>query len=75
MVLNDERIASLNALGFEWAVIERRAIKSFEQRIEDLQAYNKEKNGHINEILHGRYASYLRYMGKTRDMGRVYVRR
>ena len=47
MTLTDERIASLNALGFEWAVIERKAIKSFEQRIEDLLAY-KEKNGHVN---------------------------
>ena len=36
-LINEERIASLDALGFEWAVIERRAIniKSSEQRIED----------------------------------------
>ena len=46
-LINEERIASLNALGFEWTVKERRAMKSFEQRIEDLRAY-KEKNGHVN---------------------------
>ena len=45
--LTGERIASLDALGFDWAVKEQAATKSFEQRIEDLQAY-KEKNGHAN---------------------------
>ena len=44
-----DRIASLDALGFEWQAErgEKAAKKSFEQRIEDLQAY-KEKNGHTN---------------------------
>ena len=42
MTLTDNRIASLEALGFEWI-----REKSFEQRIEDLQTYN-EKHGHIN---------------------------
>ena len=41
--LTDDRIASLDALGFDWNIQER---KSFEQRIEDLRAY-KEKNGHV----------------------------
>ena len=42
--LTDERIASLDALGFDWS---NSGIKSFEQRIEDLRAY-KEKHGHVN---------------------------
>ena len=46
--LTDDRIASLDALGFDWSILERRAgKKSFKQRIEDLKAY-KEKNGHVN---------------------------
>ena len=44
-LINVERIASLDALGFEWNMrIDR---KSFAQRIEDLRAY-KEKHGHVN---------------------------
>ena len=44
---NEERIASLDALGFEWTAREHAGKKSFDQRIEDLQV-NKEKHGHIN---------------------------
>ena len=44
-VLNDDRIASLDALGFDWSVREQ-GEKSFKQRMDDLQAY-KEKHGHI----------------------------
>ena len=44
--LTDDRIASLDALGFEWSVVERESITSFAQRIADLRAY-KEKHGHI----------------------------
>ena len=44
MLINEERIASLDALGFDWNIQER---KSFEQRIEDLRAY-KERHGHTN---------------------------
>ena len=49
VALTDDRIASLDALGFDWSVRprEQAAKKSFEQRIEDLQAY-KEKHGHLN---------------------------
>ena len=49
-LINKERIASLDALGFDWTLRERRAVtakKSFEQRIEDLKAY-KERHGHTN---------------------------
>ena len=48
-IINEKRIASLDALGFDWSVrtTEQPAKKSFEQRIEDLRAY-KEKHGHIN---------------------------
>ena len=46
-LVNEERIASLDALGFDWKVREYAAMKSFEQRIADLQVY-KEKNGHVN---------------------------
>ena len=46
-LVNEERIASLDALGFEWTAREYAAMKSFEQRIADLQVY-KEKNGHVN---------------------------
>jgi len=47
-VINDDRIASLDALGFNWTVRTREnaAKKSFEQRLEDLRAY-KEKHGHV----------------------------
>ena len=45
-VINEDRIASLDALGFDWLVKEHAAKKSFAQRIDDLQAY-KEKHGHI----------------------------
>ena len=43
VVLTDDRIASLDALGFEWTVRKQ----SFEQRIAEIQAYN-EKHGHIH---------------------------
>jgi len=47
-LINDDRIASLDALGFDWSMNRTNSgIKSFEQRIEDLQAY-KEKHGHVN---------------------------
>ena len=42
-----DRITSLDALGFDWAITERKTKKSFEQRMDDLRAY-KEKNGHVN---------------------------
>ena len=44
--LTEERIASLDALGFEWAAKERKRV-SFLQRLEDLKAY-KLKHGHLN---------------------------
>ena len=47
MVLNDDRIASLDALGFAWTAREHVVKKSFEQRMDDLRAY-KEKHGHVN---------------------------
>ena len=47
MVLTDGRIASLDAVGFDWIVQKHATKKSFEQRIEDLRAY-KEKHGHVN---------------------------
>ena len=47
MLINEERIASLDALEFDWSVSEQQAVKSFEQRIEDLRAY-KEKHGNLN---------------------------
>ena len=47
MVLTDDRIASLDTLGFDWSAKEQPAKKLFAQRIEDLRSY-KEKHGHIN---------------------------
>ena len=47
MLINEERIAILDTLGFDWTVTEWQAVKTFEQRITDLRAY-KEKNGHVN---------------------------
>ena len=44
--LTDDRIASLEALGFDWSIKEQAAKKSFEQRIADLKAYKK-KHGHV----------------------------
>ena len=44
--LTDDRIASLDALGFDWSIKEQAAKKSFEQRIADLKAYKK-KHGHV----------------------------
>ena len=77
MALTDERIASLNALGFEWTVKERRAVtaKSFEQRIEDLRAY-KEKHGHVNvkekedKSLYG-FCQKIRYARKHPEKSNV----
>ena len=45
-LINNDRIASLDALGFDWSLDSRISIKSFDQRIADLRAY-KENNGHI----------------------------
>ena len=44
MLINEERIAILDALGFDWTVTEWQAVKTFEQRITDLRAY-KERTG------------------------------
>ena len=43
VALTDDRIASLDALGFDWNM----STKSFAQRMDDLRAY-KEKHGHVN---------------------------
>jgi len=45
--LTEDRIASLNAVGFDWTVKEKVATISFEQRLEDLKTY-KLKHGHLN---------------------------
>ncbi|KAL9187184.1 hypothetical protein ACHAXT_010904 [Thalassiosira profunda] len=46
--LTEDRIASLDALGFDWGLQQQmRARKTFKDRAEELQAY-REKNGHIN---------------------------
>ena len=46
--IDEERIASLDAMGFVWNMKELVAKKSFfEERVEDLRAY-KEKHGHTN---------------------------
>ena len=47
IALDDDRIASLDALGFDWTAREYAAKKSFAQRIEDLRGY-KERHGHMN---------------------------
>ena len=44
--VTEERIASLDALGFDWTSKDKIAI-SFEQRLEDLKAF-KLKHGHLN---------------------------
>jgi len=43
--LTDDRIASLDALGFDWTHVNHRM--TFEERIEQLRAY-KEKHGHLS---------------------------
>ena len=45
--LGEERIASSDALGFDWKNNLKNNIKSFDQKIEDLSSY-KEKHGHLN---------------------------
>ena len=45
--MTDDRISSLDALGFDWSVKERAEKKTFAQRIEELKAY-KTKHGHVN---------------------------
>ena len=48
--LDEKRIASLDALGFDWRLNIGRGefnCKSFEERIEDLRSY-KEKHGYLN---------------------------
>ena len=49
MIINDDRIASLSALGFEWTPEAQRIedLKRFAQRMDDLRAY-KERHGHVN---------------------------
>ena len=50
MELNEKRIASLDALGFDWRLNITQvkcSSKSFEERIEDLRLY-KEKHGHLD---------------------------
>jgi len=49
MLVNEERVASLNALGFDWAVKQskRASVISFEQRVENLRDF-KLKHGHLN---------------------------
>ena len=44
MTLSNDKIASLDALGFEW--IAKANTLKFEQRMDDLRAY-KEKHGHV----------------------------
>ena len=75
MVLNDDRIASLDALGFDWSAIERAAKISFAQRVEDLRAY-KEKHGHVkvkkreDKSLH----NFCRHMRQARNKPEKYNR-
>ena len=49
VVVNEERVASLNALGFDWIAKQskRASVVSFEQRVEDLRDF-KLKHGHLN---------------------------
>jgi len=48
MKMNEERIASLDALGFDWRpACTKYNVRSFEKRMEDLRSY-KEKHGHLN---------------------------
>ena len=46
MVLTNDHIASLDALGFDWSIQDQATKKTFAQRIEDLRAYKK-KHGDI----------------------------
>ena len=50
VILTDNRIASLDALGCNWNPDTKK--KSFEQRIEELRSYKK-KHGHIQRNLTG----------------------
>ena len=75
-VLNDDRIASLDALGFDWSVREQ-GEKSFKQRMDDLQAY-KEKHGHINvkqsedKSLH-QFCNHMRYARKHPEKSTTFI--
>ena len=66
VLINKERMASLDALGFEWSMNRTNSgIKSFEQRIDDLRAY-KEEHGHVNvkgseDKSLNQFCSHIRY--------------
>ena len=62
-LINDNRVASLDALGFDWNPDTKK--KSFEQRIEELRSYNK-KQGHIN-LKHSDDKSLYRFCTNMRQ--------
>ena len=68
LTLTDDRIASLDALGFAWTAREHVVKKSFEQRMDDLRAY-KEKHGHVNVKKSDDKSlySWLSYMRRARN--------
>ena len=45
--LTEDRIAALDAIGFDWKLEARQEVKSFLVRVDELRAY-KEKHGHLN---------------------------
>ena len=64
MGLNNKRIASLDALGFDWD-FGYRATQSFEDRFEALKAF-KAKHGHVN-VQYKHDSSLYRYCSKLRN--------
>ena len=63
-LINDDRISSLDALGFDWAVKEQGAKKLFDQRVDDLRVY-KEEHGHVN-VKHREDKSLYDFCGHIR---------
>jgi hypothetical protein len=65
--LTDERIATFDALGFDWTTQEY-VTRSFDERIDDLEKY-KQTHGHLNVKIHednslSQFCTNVRYSRK-----------
>lgn len=69
--LSSDRIADLNALGFEWSLVECRPKVSFTTRLEQLTQY-KEEHGHLlvpNYFYQDGLGSYVTRIRHERKIG------